>query len=55
MLKQKDVYVEAQSIRGLLEENPGVYKNSDEVVRVSHELGIGNLVARLKPLSVIIG
>lgn len=55
MLKQKNVYIEAQSIRGLLEESPGVYKNPDEVVRVSHELGIGNLVARLKPLSVIIG
>ena len=55
MLKQKDVYVEAQSVKGLLEENPKVYKNSDEVVKVSHELGIGNLVAELRPVSVIIG
>ncbi len=55
MLKQKDVYVEAQSVKGLLEENPNVYKNSDEVVKVSHELGIGNLVAELKPVSVLIG
>ena len=55
MLKQKNIYLEAASTKGMLEENPNAYKNPDEVVRVSHELGIGNLVARLKPLSVIIG
>jgi len=55
MLKQKNVYLEAKSTKGMLEENPNAYKNPDEVVKVSHELGIGNLVARLKPLSVIIG
>lgn len=55
MLEKKDVYIEAQSSKGMLEENPEVYKNSDEVIKVSHELGIGNLVAKLKPLSVVIG
>jgi tRNA-splicing ligase RtcB len=55
MLEERDIYIEAQSVKGMLEENPNVYKSSDEVVKVSHELGIGNLVARLKPLAVIIG
>ena len=55
MLREKDVYVEGQNAKGLLEENPRVYKNSDEVVKTSHELGIGKLVAGLKPVSVIIG
>ena len=55
MLKQKNIYLEAASTKGMLEENPNAYKNPNEVVRVSHELGIGNLIARLKPLSVIIG
>jgi len=38
--------------------NPGsteAYKDVNEVVRVSHELGIGKMVARLKPLVVVKG
>ena len=41
--------------KGIVEEAPQVYKDIDEVVRVSHEAGIGNLVARLVPLAVIKG
>jgi len=55
MLAEKDVYLESQSTKAMLEENPNVYKDPNEVVRVSHDLGIGNLVAKLRPLSVIIG
>jgi tRNA-splicing ligase RtcB len=54
-LKKKDVYVEAGSMRGIVEEAPEAYKDVDEVVRVSHELGIGNIVAKLKPLAVMKG
>ena len=54
-LKEHDVYVESDSMKGLLEEAPEAYKDVNEVVRVSNELGIGNLVARLKPLAVIKG
>jgi len=32
-----------------------MYKDIDEVVNVSHKLGIGNLVARLVPLAVMKG
>jgi len=54
-LKQHDVYIEAESIRGITEEAPEAYKDVNEVVHVSDQLGIGKLVARLKPLAVIKG
>ena len=54
-LKERDVAIKAGSIKGMLEEAPEAYKDVNEVVRVSHELGIGNLVARLKPLAVVKG
>ena len=41
--------------KGLAEEAPQMYKDIDEVVKVSHKLGIGNLVARLVPLAVMKG
>jgi tRNA-splicing ligase RtcB len=41
--------------KGLAEEAPQMYKDIDEVVRTSHKLGIGNLVARLVPLAVMKG
>ena len=41
--------------KGLAEEAPQFYKDIDEVVRVSHKLGIGNLVARLVPVAVLKG
>ena len=41
--------------KGLAEEAPQMYKDIDEVVRVSHKLGIGNLVARLVPVAVLKG
>ena len=41
--------------KGLAEEAPQMYKDVDEVVRVSHKLGIGNLVAWLVPLAVMKG
>ena len=54
-LEKNDVYIEAGSVKGIVEEAPEAYKDVNEVVRVSHELGIGNLVARLKPLAVVKG
>ena len=54
-LKDNDITIKAGSMKGLLEEAPQSYKDIDEVVRVSHELGIGNLVAKLKPLAVMKG
>jgi len=54
-LAGKDIEVKSGSWKSLAEEAPSVYKDVDEVVRVSHEVGIGNLVARLKPIAVMKG
>ena len=54
-LKDYDVAIKAGSVKGMLEEAPEAYKDVNEVVRVSDELGIGKLVARLKPLAVVKG
>lgn len=54
-LKEKDISFISGSTKGMVEEAPQAYKDVDEVVRVSHELGIGNLVAKLKPLGVVKG
>ncbi|HLF53898.1 MAG TPA: RtcB family protein [Candidatus Nanoarchaeia archaeon] len=54
-MSEKDILVETLSSKALVEEAPEVYKDIDEVVRVSHEAGIGNIVARLVPLAVMKG
>jgi tRNA-splicing ligase RtcB len=54
-LNEKNILVEFGSLKGLAEEAPEVYKDVDEVVRVSDKLGIANLVAKLKPLAVMKG
>lgn len=54
-LAKQGIEVKAASWKALAEEAPQVYKDIDEVVRVSHEIGIGNLVAKLKPLAVMKG
>ncbi len=54
-LQSKNIILEAGSYKGITEEAPEVYKDIDEVVQVSHEAGIGDLVARLKPIAVMKG
>jgi tRNA-splicing ligase RtcB len=49
------IYVKAQSGGTVAEEAPGVYKDVDEVVRVSEALGIGDTVARTFPVCNIKG
>jgi tRNA-splicing ligase RtcB len=53
--EQQHVYVKAQSGATVAEEAPGVYKDVDEVVRVSDDLGIGDTVARTFPVCNIKG
>ncbi|PSP78061.1 RNA-splicing ligase RtcB [Halobacteriales archaeon QS_1_68_20] len=53
--EQQGIYVKAQSGATVAEEAPGVYKDVDEVVRVSDELGIGDKVARTFPVANIKG
>ena len=54
-LKKYGVTIKAGSDKGVVEEAPEAYKDVNEVVRVSHELGIGRMVARLRPLAVVKG
>ena len=54
-LEGQQVYVKAQSGATIAEEAPDVYKDVDEVVRVSEALGIGDPVARTFPVCNIKG
>ena len=53
--EQSHIYVRAASGATIAEEAPGVYKDVDEVVRVSDALGIGDKVARTFPVCNIKG
>jgi len=55
LIKKKNIYVKSGSWKSIAEESPDVYKDINEVVRVSHEVGIGSLVVKVKPLGVIKG
>ncbi|PIN88727.1 RNA-splicing ligase RtcB, partial [Candidatus Pacearchaeota archaeon CG10_big_fil_rev_8_21_14_0_10_35_13] len=54
-LEEQGIMIHSGSHKGIIEEAPEVYKDVDEVVRVSHEAGIGRIVARLKPIAVVKG
>ncbi|MFP4632905.1 MAG: RtcB family protein [Halobacteriales archaeon] len=54
-LEGRGIYVRAESGSTVAEEAPGVYKDVDEVIRVSHDLGIGERVARMHPVANIKG
>jgi len=54
-LLKEGIIVRAHSENAIADEAPEVYKPSDEVVKVVHELGISKIVARLSPLGVIKG
>jgi tRNA-splicing ligase RtcB len=54
-LENLGIDVQSSSWRSIAEEAPQVYKDIDEVVKVSNDLDIGKLVAKLKPLAVMKG
>jgi len=54
-LEKRGIEIEAGSYKGIVEEAPEVYKDIDEVVKVSDKTGIGKLVAKLVPLAVMKG
>jgi tRNA-splicing ligase RtcB (3'-phosphate/5'-hydroxy nucleic acid ligase) len=47
--------LEAGSLKGVAEEAPAVYKDIDEVIKVSDSVGLAKKVVRLKPLAVMKG
>jgi tRNA-splicing ligase RtcB len=55
LAEQEHIYVKANSGATVAEEAPGVYKDVDEVVRVSDALDIGDRVARTFPVCNIKG
>jgi tRNA-splicing ligase RtcB len=54
-LLKEGIIVCAHNENAVTDEAPDVYKSSDEVVNVVHEVGISRLVARLAPVGVIKG
>ncbi|MBN1645446.1 RtcB family protein [Candidatus Woesearchaeota archaeon] len=54
-LEKRDILIKAATMKGISEEAPKVYKDVDEVVKVSHDLGISRLVAKLLPIGVVKG
>jgi tRNA-splicing ligase RtcB len=54
-LESKGILTKAASIKVLAEEAPGAYKDIDQVVQVSHDLGIVEKVVRLVPIGVVKG
>lgn len=53
--EEEGIYVRATHGSVIAEEAPGAYKSVDSVVGVSDKAGIGNLVARLRPMGVAKG
>jgi tRNA-splicing ligase RtcB len=54
-LEERGIYVKSTTKEGVVEEVPEAYKNVDEIVKVTDELGISKIVARLRPIAVIKG
>jgi tRNA-splicing ligase RtcB len=54
-LSKKDIILKGNSMKGIVEEAPEVYKDIDEVIRVSKEVGLARPIVRLVPLGVIKG
>jgi len=54
-LEERGIYVKSTTKEGVVEEVPEAYKNVDEVVKVTDELGISKMVVRLRPIAVIKG
>ena len=54
-LEKKGIMIKSASWKGIVEEAPQVYKDIDEVVKVSQDAGLGSLVARMVPMGVIKG
>ena len=53
--KKKNIHLKARSLKGISEEAPQVYKDIDEVIKVSDKAGLAKKVAKLKPMGVIKG
>ena len=54
-LESKGIELRFTGWKGVAEEASGAYKDVDEVVKVSHRVGLGRLVAKVVPVGVMKG
>jgi tRNA-splicing ligase RtcB len=54
-LARRGIELKTTSLKGVAEEASEAYKDVDEVVRVSNEVGLGRVVAKLVPIGVMKG
>ncbi len=54
-MEHQGIELKSTSWRGVAEEASGAYKDVDEVVNISHNVGLGRLVARVVPVGVMKG
>jgi tRNA-splicing ligase RtcB len=54
-LENKGIELQSTSWKGVAEEASQAYKDVDDVVKVSHDVGIGKLVAKVVPVGVMKG
>lgn len=54
-MKKAGIIVKAAKMKVLAEEAGGAYKDVDNVAKVSHEVGIGKYVAKMRPLGIVKG
>ena len=54
-LSKKGILIRAANMKVIAEEAPGAYKDIDQVVQVSHNLGIVEKIVRLVPIGVVKG
>ncbi len=54
-MRSKGIELISSTVKGMSEESSHVYKDIDEVIRVTDNLGISRKIARLKPIGVING
>jgi len=54
-LKKKDIFLKTKSLQRIAEEAPQAYKDINEIIKITCDSGIGNLIVKLKPLGVIKG
>ncbi len=54
-MEKKSILVKAASWKGIAEEAAPAYKDINEVAKVSNDVGLGKVVARLVPLGVVKG
>jgi len=54
ILSKKDIILEG-SFKGTIEESEFSYKDVEEVIEISHDVGISKKIAMLKPIAVLIG